>query len=275
MNRDYPFSELQEKLNSARNLLIALPQKANLDQVAAALSLFLSLKKTRKNISLFAPDLMTVEFSHLVGVDQISNKMVGGDLVMTLDYPVANIDKVSYNDEGGKLNLVINLKPGSSPLNQNQVIFNSGGAVHDLIFLVGVAQIEDLGDLFKTERDSLTQRPVVIIGNTPSQLGNLSFIDNQACSCCEIAAKMIKALTLPIDQDIGSNLLLGLREATENFQNPRVNPNTFEAAAFALRMGARSEAELPQPLAKLEKPGGKAPAPDWFEPKIYRGTSLS
>ena len=44
MNRDYPFSELQEKLNSARNLLIALPQKANLDQVAAALSLFLSLK---------------------------------------------------------------------------------------------------------------------------------------------------------------------------------------------------------------------------------------
>lgn len=275
MNRDYPFSELQEKLNSARNLLIALPQKANLDQVAAALALYLSLKKTRKNVNVVAPDLMRVEFSHLVGVDQISNKMAGADLVMTLDYPVANIDKVSYNDEGGKLNLIVNLKPGSSPINQNQVIFNAGGASHDLIFLVGVAQIEDLADLLKTERDSLAQKPVVMINNSPSQLGNLSFVDNQACSCSEIVAKMIKALTLPIDQDIGANLLLGLREASQNFQNPRTNPNTFEAAAFALRMGARNEAELPPPLPKLEKPRGKAPAPDWFEPKIYRGTSIS
>src|SRR4030042_992447 len=111
MNDSYPFNELQPQLSSGRNFLIAFPQRANFDQVAASLALYLSLRKAGKNVHIVSPEPMRVEFSHLVGVDKVSNKITGGDLVVTLDFPIANIDKVSYNDEGGKLNLVVKGKP--------------------------------------------------------------------------------------------------------------------------------------------------------------------
>jgi len=255
---------------------VAFPQGANFDHVAASLSLYLSLNKIGKSVSLFSPEPMRVEFSHLVGVDRVSNKLVGGDTIITLDYPIANIDKVSYNDDGGKLNLVVKVKPGSAPLNQNQVIFNQGaGSSYDLVFLVGVNEPADLGQLPKENRDLLTARSVVNINNFPSSLGTLSFVDTQASSCTEIVANMIKTLGLPIDEDIGTNLLLGLKKATQDFQSPKVGPLTFEMAAFSSGVGGRREPVLPQAGPRVEKPKEKKPSPDWFEPKIYRGTSIS
>ncbi len=275
MNHAYPFNELQQQLTSTRNLLIAFPQKASFDQVAASLTLYLSLTKAGKNVNVISPEPMRVEFSHLVGVDKISDKLTGGDLVITLDYPIANIDKVSYNDDGGKLNLVVKVKPGSKPITQKQTIFNSSGSsAHDLIFLVGVNDPEDLGQILKGNQDFLKKSPVASINNGASTVGALSFVNPQASACIEIVASIIKSLALPVDQDIGSNILLGLKQATDNFQNPKVNPDTFEAAAFALRMGGGKE-EIPlkaQPRTEKDK---KKPSPDWFEPKIYRGTSIS
>jgi hypothetical protein len=274
MNHSYPLNELQQPLNSGRNFLIAFPQKTNFDQVAASLALYLSLKKTGKNVSLVSPEPMRVEFSHLVGVDQVANKITGGDLVVTLDYPITNIDKVSYNDDGGKLNLVVKTKPGAKPITREQTIFNaSGSSLYDLIFLIGVVQAEDLGHLYQGDKDLLKKSPVASINNGTSNVGTINLTNPQASACTEIVASLIKALALPIDEDIGSNLLLGLKQATGNFQNPKVNPDTFEAAAFALRMGGKKEG-TGLPVSSGEK-SKKKPSPDWLEPKIYRGTSLS
>jgi nanoRNase/pAp phosphatase (c-di-AMP/oligoRNAs hydrolase) len=276
MNRPYPFNELQQAISSARSFLVAFPQKASFDHVAASLSLYLSLNKIGKSVSLFSPEPMRVEFSHLVGVDRVANKLVGGDTVITLDYPIANIDKVSYNDDGGKLNLVVKVKPESAPLSQNQVIFNQGGGgSYDLVFLVGVNEQADLGQLPKENKDLLTARPVVNINNLASSLGTLSFVDPQASSCSEIIANLIKTLGLPIDKDIGTNLLLGLKNATQDFQSPKVGPLTFEMAAFSSGAGGRKEPAVVRPRPVMEKPKKKKPSPDWFEPKIYRGTSIS
>lgn len=275
MNHPYPFNELQQQLSSARNLLIAFPQNTNFDQVAASLALYLSLRKAGKNVNIVSPEPMRVEFSHLVGVDRVANKITGGDLTITLDYPIANIDKVSYNDEGGKLNLVVKIKPGSKPITQEQTIFDSSGSSsYDLIFLIGVNQPEDLGHLPKGNQDLLKKNPVASINNGASTVGTLNFLNPQASACTEIVASMIKTLALPVDEDIGSNLLLGLKRATENFQSSKISPDTFEAAAFALRMGGRREQITFQAPPKDEK-GKKKPSQDWLEPKIYRGTSIS
>lgn len=275
MNSPYPFNELQQAITPAQNFLVAFPPKADFDQAAASLSLYLSLKKIGKSVSLVSPEPMRVEFSHLVGVDQVINKLAGGDMVVTLDYPIANIDKVSYNDEGNKLNLVVKIKPGSAPLSQNQVVFNQGGGSYDLIFLIGVKNLEELAPLMKENQGLLTGKPVVNINNIPSSLGTLSFVDSQASSCTEIVASIIKTLGLPVDQDIGANLLLGLKETTQNFQSPKVGPATFEMAAFASRAGGRRESVFAPTLPKIERPKAKKPSPDWFEPKIYKGTKLS
>ncbi len=275
MNGSRPFNELKEQLGPARNLLIAFRQNPNFDQVAASLALYLSLKKAGKNVSIVSPEPMRVEFSHLIGVDQVTDNLAGGDLVITLDYPIEKIDKVSYNDDGGKLNLVVKVKSGSQPITQRQAIFSSGGGDYDLVFLVGINQPRDLGQLLGKNQELIDKRTVVSINNSLTQLGTISFVNDQASSCTEIVANIIRVLTLPVDEDIGSNLIQGLRKATHNFEDTKVNPATFEAAAFAMRMGGRRSRDLS--LAQTEKRRGKKKKPrsDWFEPKIYRGTSIS
>lgn len=275
MNQLSPLNELKEQLASAQNILIAFPKKASFDQVAASLALYLSIRKAGKKITVASPEPMRVEFSHLVGVDKVVDKLAGEDLLITLNYPIEKIFKASSNNDGGKLNLVVKLKPGAEPISSDQVILKSGGINFDLIFLIGVNQAQDLGQLLDKNQESLNQNQVVNINNKPVQVKGTDFINDRASGTTEIVAEIIRALTLPIDEDIGSNLIQGLKEASQDFSISQVSPATFEAAAFAMRMGGRTKG-APSPASESQaKKEEKKPAPDWYEPKIYQGTSIS
>jgi len=272
MVKNYPFSEAREFIESAQNILICLPRGVTLDQVAAGLSLFLSLSKTGKNVSIVSPELMTVGFSHLVGVDKVADKVAGGNLVLTIDAPIENIEKVSTSDDGQRLSLVIIPKTGVPPLTKEQIIFNHAGATLDLIITVGVERLENLGKIYEENQALFREKPIINLDKRPqnTNFGKLNILDTESPSYSEMVAAIIHDLILPIDEDISGNLLQGIREATNNFQNPRVSADTFEAAAFCLRMGGKKNLE---PSVDGEKKTQAAPQ-DWFEPKIYKGSSI-
>lgn len=245
------FSELGSLLTPAQTILITIPKNPNFDQAAACLALFLSLQKTGKQVSVLSSEEMTVGFSHLVGVDKIGSKLDGQDLVVSL--PMEKVEKVTSSDEGGRLNLVIRAKPGSLPIKKEEIVFSSTRPTVDLILAIGVDKLENLGKIYQENKNLFEENPLVNIGP--------NFLNPQASSCSEVVADLIQNLGLPVDEDIGGNLLLGLREATDNFQNPTTTAATFEAAAFCLKTGVKSE-----PLV--------SPSPDWLEPKIYKGSTL-
>lgn len=265
MIKPLPFIELGSLLTPAQNILVTLPKNLTFDQTAAGLALFLSLQKTGKQVSVLASDQMTVDFSHLVGVDKVTSELGGQDLVLALDVPIESIEKVSSNEDGGKLNLVIQTKPNYPPLSREKVVFSSARATGDLIFVVGASKLEDLGQIYEENVALLRVKPIVNIDCRAdnNQFGHLNFIDPGASSCSEIVVSLIENLGLPVDEDIGGNLLLGLERATDNFQNPLVTARTFEAAAFCLRAGARKN-----------EVNSSVPSPDWLEPKIYKGSTL-
>lgn len=264
MNSNYPFLEIQKILTPAQNPLVAIGLNSGFDQVAAALALFLSLKKTGKKASVLSPEEMRVEFSHLVGVDKVGGRLTEGDLI--LSFPVEKIDKISSNENeaAGKLDLVIRLKTGVPALKKEEVIFSFGSGQVDLIFTVGVQKLDDLGKVYQENMNLFKEKTVVNIDNQPqnSQYGRIN-LTNPETSCSEIVISLIKNLRLPIDQDISGNLFLGLRQATQNFQKSSITAETFEAAAFCMKAGAKLDLNVPV-----------APSPDWLEPKIYKGSIL-
>ena len=125
MNKNYPLAELKQRLESASKILIVLPQNPLFDQVAASLSLSLALAEDQKNAPVVCASPMTVEFNHLVGVNKIENQIRGTDLIISLNYPVEQIEKVSYNDDNNRPNVVIQPKAGAGPLSENLVIILS------------------------------------------------------------------------------------------------------------------------------------------------------
>jgi hypothetical protein len=309
MNQDYPFSELRQKLEQAQKILILLPAKPLFDQVAAALSFSLALEESGRNVTVVCPNPMTVEFNHLVGVNRITEKAQGTDLIISLNYPVDQVEKVSYNDDGNRPNIVVQPKAGAPALRENQVNFAYAGAGADLVITMGIKDVNQISlPGLKFDESFLVN---IDIDQQNFGFGHLNIVDLEAAALSEVVLGLIVGLGLSLGVDTAQNILTGIWRQTKGLSAPQVGANTYEAVAIALRSGARKPLEeapafrkepVFAPKPRFEGPEEKKPAPafvkpqapaeekkiaeekpqpaakppaDWFEPKIFKGTNFS
>ena len=272
MEKIASFTQLQPLLASSQTVFILLSQRLNLDSVAAGLSLYLSLEKAGKKTSIFCSKPMTVEFSSLVGVDRVKNQLEGKNLVISFDYIEDSVEKVSYNIENNKFNLVIQPKEGYPPLSPQKVQYSYAGANADLFLVIGTDSLEELGEIYQANKKALDEGRVI----------GFDVQSFQSSGWCELVANLIKNLDFPINEDIATNLLAGIEKETNGFSPEKSGPESFEAAAFCLRAGGqrprgqtfqptsekKSAEKKPQEVKKEELP------PDWLAPKIYKGNTL-
>lgn len=272
MDKFFDFSQLGQSLSTAQTIFIFLPQKLDQDKVAAGLSFCLSLKKAGKRVSCYCPKPMIVEYSSLVGVDKIKQKLEGKNLTIILDIE-ESIEKVSYDTRDDKVYLFIQPKNGFSPPPPEKIKYSYSGSQADLLILVGISSLEELGEIY-LENKNLFE---------PGKIFNIGLNEGDA-SYSEVVAGWLNRLKLPVDEDIASNLLLGIEKATNIFSSPKVGAGTFEAAAFCLRAGGHRPGEkIPlKPMSEevsAKTPPKKAeeeekPSADWLGPKIYKGNTL-
>lgn len=286
MNKNYPFSEIQGKITNAQKVLIALPSNPRYDQTAGGLALFLLLTQAGKAVSVICPSAMTVEFNNLVGVDKISPKAKGTDLVVSFNYSMDNVEKISYNDDGGKLNLVIQPKGGAPAINEKSVNLSYAGVGADLLITVGIKNISQLD---QSGLGSISPESIINIDNWSDNMNFaiVNVIDVDASSISEIVLGLSGGLGLSLDIDVAQNLLNGLWQATQGLKKPDLGPDTYEAVAACLRLGAQkpSSESIPQKQKVWLPPKNERktvdvsqnqsppPPADWLEPKIYKGSS--
>jgi nanoRNase/pAp phosphatase (c-di-AMP/oligoRNAs hydrolase) len=296
-----------QALAGVKKAAIFLPANPSLDKTAAALSLSLSFEKAEKSLDVVCFSPMTVGFSRLVGVDKISEKIAGRNLVISLDYVENAIDKVSYNIENKKFNLVIQPKPGFPALSSENVKFTLAGDL-ELIVIIGAQSLSKLGAIYQKE-EKIFQKSKILnidIGSNNSRFGKINAIFSNASSYSELIAGLLEKASYPVNQDIANNLLVGIQKATENFSSNQTGSEAFAAAAFCLRNGAKrqpslqarpasgrklkpsflktmtkgdSAARMPQEPPPEEKgkavfKNSKNNQKDWYGPKIYRGSKL-
>jgi nanoRNase/pAp phosphatase (c-di-AMP/oligoRNAs hydrolase) len=281
MTHNFDFSPLEQKLSNSNRILIVLPKQPNIDTVASALALFLSLKKTDKNILIGCDTKMQVKYNRLFGVDKIQQKIGNRNLVISFDYKKEAIEKVSYNVDNGKFNLVVEPHSGNEPLDADSVSYSYSGADADIVIVVGATELSDLGEIYTENKDLFAEAHVVNINNQRSaEFGKQNYLVEGA-SKAEVIISLIKKLNLPVDQDIATNLMTALEYQTQGFQKD-VAADTFEAAAWCLKIGGkRGQLKVNQQkrkkvvekkviTAKEEQKEGSAPPPDWLKPKIYK-----
>jgi hypothetical protein len=234
------FSKIKESLSKYNNIAIAVPIDPTVDEMGAALSLYLSLKDMGKAMSIATPNNPLVEVSALVGIDEVKTTLgeASGDLVVSFPYREGEIEKVSYTRDDNFLNIVV--KAGEKGLNfvQQDVKFSQGSTAPELLFIVGAARISDLGKLF--DPTTLKDTVVVNIDNKPENqgYGDIVMVSNKFSSISEAVANLILTIGGKMDLDIAENLMLGIATATNNFQDPRTSSLAFEMAGILMRNGA-------------------------------------
>lgn len=288
--------KIRKAVNQSSQILVGLKKDPRFDSVASGLALYLGLTQLGKSITIFCPEKIKVELANLVGIDKITDKIGGRDFIISLDYQEGSIDKVSYNIKDDKFNLVIKARPGAPKLTAGNVHYSHAGEAAELVFLIDVLNLQDLGKIYEEKKEVFKQEKIINLSSRSgnSQNGRINLVIPQAASTSEIIALVLKSLGVKLNQDMATNLLAGVISASKNFTSPQTNATTFEVAASCLRAGAKKSTALVSKIDEKVTPSfakasegkpsvaktsegkkeGKAP-PDWLKPKIYKSSENS
>lgn len=261
-----------ENISAASGIVVLLSKDPPFQAVAGGLAIYLALKNSGKNVDVICKTPMIVDVNRLVGVDQIKTKLSGRNLVISFDYVKDAIEKVSYNVEDAKFNLVIQPKEGHQPLSADKVIYSYSEASGGAVILVGTSAEEEAAEIFEGKDSADRQLFSLVAGEDKSLISEVSALINQ--------------LGLKLDQDIAGGLYQGLVRETDRFAKAKAAD--FETAAFLVRNGAalanvetKEENEGKERLGKedrdkqevklLRVQSGSDKKGEWLsKPKIFR-----
>lgn len=261
--------KLKEAIARSNNIGVVVGRNPSVDQMAAALALYLLLQRANKKVSIASPSEPIVELSSLVGINRVQNNLGGeaNDLVVSFPYVDGEIEKVSYTLEEGFLNIIVKASEQGLSFDEKDVRYMRGSGTVDLLMVVGTQNVSDLEGVI--EPDKLRNVRIINIDNNSRNqgFGDIVLVAPKLTSVSELVTDMALALGFHIDEDTAQNLMSGIMYATKNFQG-ETSPLAFEMAAFLMKKGAsrsrsdrredrfdaRDQEELPQPRNQQQQP---------------------
>lgn len=234
---------LREIFEKAGPFGVLVGESYGIDEMASALSIYLTLKTLGKDVSIVSTKAPNVEVSSLVGIDRIKQQFESqsGDLVVSFPYREDEIGKVSYTLENGLLNIIVKPKEGALSFGEKDVLFKRTGDTPAVLFTVGVKRLSEVSRILRIE--DLKDTTIINIdkaGNNEGY-GDIVLISQGSTSVSEQVANMLLSQNLPLDPDISQNLMSGVIASTNNFQSPKTSSLAFEMAGILMRNGARRD----------------------------------
>lgn len=240
---------LKDTIAKSNSIGIAVGANPTLDEMGAALALYLLLKAANKKVSIASPTDPIVEISSLVGIDRVQKSFGGdsGDLVVAFPYKEGEIEKVSYTLENNFLNIIVKSSEQGLSFNEQEVRYTRGSGSIDLLIVVGTPSLDQIGNIIDSQK--LANISIINIDNDPSnqKFGDIVLVSPQASSVSELTADIVLTLGFSLERDSAQNLLSGLLSATNNFQDPRTSSLAFEVSAFLMKRGALRPSTQPMP----------------------------
>lgn len=286
MDQQQTLVKLKELVDKSKEIIIVTHTAPTIDSIGAALSMYLGFSGLGKKVHIICPDPMTVAFSNYVGVNKIEQQISGKkNFIISLDYQEGSIEKVSYNIEGNKFNLVIEPRKGFEDFSSEKVQYHTAGVQADLLIVLDTQHLGQLGTLHEEQKELFASIPMV---NIDAHAGNASFgainlLDEKASSTTELAAVVLSFCGVKLTEDIATNLLNAIDATTDHFQSPTVNARTFEIASVSVKAGGKKfppvgiqEATVVEPKDQpvpptviAEQPASDQPE-DVLKPKIFK-----
>lgn len=237
-----PKQQAAQLIERATNILIA-PGRPDGDSLGSALALLLVLKKLGKETALAVLDPVAQRYQFLPAVEQIATTVEGGrEFVITLENQTVEPDKLSYNIQDGKLNIIITAKKGNYAPEDVQLI--PGEPKHDLIITLDAPDLTQLGELHNQYPALFREIPIINVDHhsTNAYFGTVNVVDITATSTGEILVGLIEALGQNlIDVDVATCLLTGIISDTGSFQHANTTPKSLTVAAQMVAFGARQQ----------------------------------
>lgn len=251
MKYDSQLVELKNLFPTAKNILIALPAGADIDRMAAGLSLFLTLEALGKQVFVVCDDTIKVAQANLFGINHVQKSISqteGGNMTLVLegvassDGTIPALEKLDWYAENNNLNLVFHVLAGQT-FQPARIIPHYQGSGFNLIFVIGAVNLNALGNIYQQNQQVFSGTHIVDVDidtqSANTGFGQTNIVDTNASSVSEVMTNLVADLGYSLDVDSASNLLVGIFDATGNLTDAKVSADTYMAVASCLRVGGR------------------------------------
>lgn len=257
------FQRIKDLITQHQVVGVVVKPNPSLDEMAAGLGMYLVLAGMGKAASIATPTDPTVGLSNLVGIQKVGKSLSagaagkGGNLTVSFPYKDGEIEKVSYTQEDGFLNILVQAGQNGLSFSQNDVKFtqsgsNVSGAMPTLLFTIGVASLSEISSVVNST--DLQNMTVVNIDNKPNngKYGDVVVVSPRFSSVSEQVADFLTLLEpqIELDKDTSQNLFDGISFATKDYTAPNTSYLAFEMAGILMKKGA----------TRYKAPGAQAPS---------------
>jgi hypothetical protein len=237
-----PKQQTSEAIRQADTILIATGQHPSIDQVAAVVSLSQVLRKVGKKVTAIVSDNIPAQVNFLP-LTEIDKSLSGlRDFVLKVDLRKAEVDKLKYTIEDGKLNVYVTpFKGGFTP---GDVTYAYGNYHYDLIIVLGVPTRTRIDRVFEQNPQLFTSVPVINMdfhrGN--ENYGAINLVDSNAASLCELLLGLAESLqTGVVDETIATSMLTGIISSTDRYTATHTTAKSLTVAAQLMAAGAKHQ----------------------------------
>lgn len=239
-------SEKQKAINliqKSNKILILTHENPDGDALGSLLAMYLFLKKLGKEVTAVCSDQVPSTLSFLPSAQNIASDIEGvRDFIIMIDLTRAKPEKLTYNIENNKLNIVITPKEGM--FSSNDVSFDYGNYRFDLIIVLDSVNLDRIGQIRQHNPEIFYNTPILNIDHHPGNddFGQVNLVEITATSTCEILFSLFEAIDSKlVDADIATCLLAGIITDTGSFQNTNTTPKSLTMAAQLVAAGARQQ----------------------------------
>lgn len=231
-----------ELIKRSKTIVIVPTPNLQGDSLGGSLALFYTLKKIEKDVNIFLKEIPK-KFQFLTSQDCF---------VISIDTQGKEVEQMNYEKNEKDLKVYLTLGQGQikdcdirwGHQNSPQILQEDRECLKlnpDLLITLGVPNLESLGEIFEKNPKFFYEAPILNIDNQPSNenFGEVNLLDLTSLSLAEILTDLIRSIDQALlDGNIATHLLAGLISASQNFQNPRTRPKTFESASYLIERGA-------------------------------------
>lgn len=248
-----PKQQASEAIRQAETVLITSAARPTIDQVASVMALSLVLRKLGKSVSTLLSGELPAGAQFLDTSKRESALQGLRDFVMSVDLSHAEVDKLRYAVEDGKLNIYVT--PFQGGFTKDNVSYSFGDYRYDIVIALGVSRASDLDKTYLTHRGQLKAVPLINIDchRSNESFGAINHVDQSSATISEMMVAVSESLQGGlVDKAIATYLLAGINAATDRFAAPHTTAKALTVAAQMIAFGADQQ-EVVKGLASVRK----------------------
>ncbi len=231
---------MKQLIADSLNILVIPKPEPDLDNLAAAFALSLSLKQMGKKVTMYiSPNIYTETVKKKFPPQNMRflSKDEPGTIVLTLDNIDAGIKEVKWKEEEGKVNIFITTDKGD--INREKIKINEIKSSFDLTILVGMENPAELKEFYNNHRYYFKDEGTVVVSKTKNGSPYKQVIINEDSSAHGMFRIMLEQ-GMVLSSHVATNLLAGIYWKTNNFTDS-LPKEMFAVADRLIQLGADQE----------------------------------